>query len=106
MEEEELEMVKSSAAKRHGPISKRNAIDRSADTNADQIQGKEDEADDTVFIDNLPKDETSIREMIKEVNFHIRELEHQFFEEEDSEAEQEMKHNLMKANYSAAEHNE
>jgi hypothetical protein len=106
MEEEELEMVRNSAAKKTGPVSKRNATDRSADTNVDEIQGKEDEADNTVFIDKLPKDERSIKDMIREVNYHIRDLERQFFEEEDSEAEREMKDNLMKANYSAAEHNE
>lgn len=40
-----------------------------------------------MFIDNLPKDEQSIRVMLKEVNRHIRDLEKKFFEEEDSEAE-------------------
>ena len=33
------------------------------------------EGDDNVFIDNLPKDEQSIRILLKEVNRHIRELE-------------------------------
>ena len=41
--------------------------------------------------------------MIREVNIHIRDLEQQFFEEEDSEAEHEMKSNQK---ISAAEHNE
>ena len=45
------------------------------------------EGDDNVFIDNLPKDEQSIKILLKEVNRHIRELERQFFEEEDSELE-------------------
>jgi hypothetical protein len=56
-------------------VGKKNAIDRSGDTNAYDLQEREDEADDTVFIDNLPKDEASLRQMIKEVNFHIRDLE-------------------------------
>jgi hypothetical protein len=56
-------------------------------------EGKEEEVEcpDNVFIDNLPKDEQSIRVLLKEVNRHIRELEKQFFEEEDSEAENEIK---------------
>ena len=40
MEEEELEMVRNHASKKgHHPISKRNAIDRSADTNVNEFQG-------------------------------------------------------------------
>lgn len=35
----------------------------------------ENEGDENVFIDNLPKDENSIRVLLKEVNKHIRELE-------------------------------
>lgn len=58
-----------------------------------------------MFIDNLPKDETSLRLMIKDVNYHIRELERQFFDEEDSEEERELKSNLAKNKISEAEHN-
>jgi len=105
MDEEELEMIRNHDVKKIGPVSKKNAIDRSADTNIDFIKGKEDEADNTIFIDKLPKDERSIKNLVKEVNIHIRQLEKQFFEEEDSEAEQEMKENLMKANYTDEEHN-
>ena len=76
-------------------VCKKNATDKSGDTNADELQQQEDEADDTVFIDNLPKDEASLRLMIKDVNYHIRELERQFFEEEDSEEENELKMSLM-----------
>ena len=56
-------------------VGKKNAIDKSGDTNAQDLEEREDEADDTVFIDNLPKDESSLRQMIKDVNFHIRDLE-------------------------------
>lgn len=56
-------------------MGKRNANDKTGDTNADELMQQEDEADDTVFIDNLPKDESSLRLMIKDVNYHIRELE-------------------------------
>jgi len=59
-----------------------------------------------VFIDNLPKDEFNIRKMIKEVNYCIRDLEKQFFEEEDSEAELELKMNTKKGILTAKEHNE
>jgi hypothetical protein len=72
-------------------VGKKNAIDRSGDTNAGDLEEREDEADDTVFIDNLPKDESSLRQMIKDVNYHIRDLEKQFFEEEDSDVEAELK---------------
>lgn len=65
-----------------------------------------DEVDDTVFIDNLPKDERSIRIMLKDVNRHIRDLEKKFFEEEDSEAEEELKQELECKDVSAAEHNQ
>lgn len=41
-----------------------------------------------VFIDNLPKNAPDIVKLMKEVNRHIRELEEQFFYEEDSDAEE------------------
>jgi hypothetical protein len=40
---------------------KKAAVDRTGDTNVEELEEQEDEADDTVFIDNLPKDEASIR---------------------------------------------
>ena len=87
-------------------VGKKNALDKSADTNAGDLQEREDEADDTVFIDNLPKDEASLRQMIKDVNFHIRDLEKQFCEEEDSDVEAELKQDLTKHNISAAQYND
>ena len=54
-----------------------------------------------MFIDNLPKDDWALKLMIKDVNWHIRDLEKKFFEEEDSEVEEDLKQNL-----SAAEHNQ
>lgn len=44
-----------------------------------------------MFIDNLPNDEFEIRRMLKEVKKHIKLLEKMFFEEEDSEKEDELK---------------
>lgn len=44
---------------------------------------------DNVFIDNLPKKKNEIIVLLKEVNKHIRMLEQQFFEEEDSDVERE-----------------
>lgn len=58
--------------------------------------------EDTVFIDNLPKDDWALKLMIKDVNWHIRDLEKKFFEEEDSEVEEDLKQNQY---ISAAEHN-
>lgn len=75
MDDGDIEMVRNATAKSSGPTNKRNAIDRTADTNVDVIHGKDDEADDTVFIDKLPKDEKALKDMIKVVNFHIRDLE-------------------------------
>lgn len=95
-------MIDEKTAARGKNVGKKNAIDRSGDTNANDLEEREDEADDTVFIDNLPKDEASLRQMIKDVNYHIRDLEKQFFEEEDSDVELELKESLI----SAAEHNE
>ena len=49
------------------------------------------EEEDTVFIDNLPQDESEIKRMLREVKKHIKNLEKQFFEEEDSEQDEEVK---------------
>lgn len=91
MDEEEFVLNDSSNYKKGKAIRRKAAIDRCEDTNANDLEEQEDEADDTVFIDNLPKDEHSLKQMIKEVNYHIRDLEKQFFEEEDSEAEEELR---------------
>jgi len=50
-----------------------------------------DEEEDTVFIDNLPNDEFEIKSMLRQVRAHIKELEKQFFEEEDSDQEDQLK---------------
>ena len=105
MDEEDLQFMDEKIAHKVKNVGKRNANDRTGDTNADELQQQEDEADDTVFIDNLPKDEASLRLMIKDVNYHIRELERQFFEEEDSEEENELKTNLTKNKISESEYN-
>ena len=78
---EEINKKKNQAKNKHS------ALDKMGQTDADKLQSRDDDADDTVFIDNLPKDERSLREMIKCVNMNIRELERKFFEEEDSEVE-------------------
>lgn len=44
-----------------------------------------------VQIDNLPNDINSLRKMLLEVNSHIKDLEIQFLEEEDSENEAQLK---------------
>jgi len=75
MDEEDFVMCGKNSKKKGKPVGKRNANDRVADTNADDLEEREDEADDTVFIDNLPKDENSLLNLINEVNIHIRNLE-------------------------------
>jgi len=57
MEQEELEMIKDTAKGKVCAVGKRNAIDRTADTNVYEMKGRDDDADNTVFIDKLPKDE-------------------------------------------------
>jgi hypothetical protein len=104
MDEEEFTLIDPTTTARNRLNRKKAAADKAFDCNVDDLIEKEDEADDTVFIDNLPKDEASLKYMIKEVNFHIRDLERQFFIEEDSEVEEDLKHN--RKNISAAEHNE
>lgn len=46
-----------------------------------------DEQEETVFIDNLPDDELAIQSMLSEVKKQVRLLEQRFFEEEDSDFE-------------------
>jgi len=84
---------------------KESALDKMGETDASKLMSREDDADDTVFIDNLPKDERSLREMIKCVNMNIRELERKFFEEEDSEVEDQLKFDLANEHVSSSEHN-
>ena len=54
-------LIDEKMAARGKNVGKKNAIDKSGDTNAQDLEEREDEADDTVFIDNLPKDESSLR---------------------------------------------
>jgi len=61
--------------------------------------------DETVFIDNLPKEETAIRVMLKDVNKNIRILERNFFEEEDSEEEERFMNKLKDLTLTKEEHN-
>lgn len=56
-----------------------------------------------MFIDNLPKEKNQIQCLLKEVNRCIRELERQFFEEEDSEVDEELINVEMKT---PEEHNQ
>ena len=59
----------------------RSSIEK-ADLHADEQAG------DTIYIDNLPNDPHQIRAMLREVRKHIVDLEKQFFVEEDSEVEE------------------
>ena len=102
MEEEDLNFEPET---KKGAINKRNALDKTDEMELEDIN-PDAAADDTVFIDNLPKDADSLRSMIKEVNRHIRDLERQFFEEEDSEIENDLKNNLKKEDASVKEYNQ
>lgn len=75
-------------------ISKKSALDRAGDVDTENLNTKEDEADDTVFIDNLPKDEASLITLIKNIDLNIRVLEQKFFDEENSDVEEELKDGL------------
>ena len=50
-----------------------------------------DEQEETVFIDNLPNDEIAIKAMLVQVAKHIAQLEKRFFEEENSDVDEEDK---------------
>jgi len=102
MEEEDLNFEPET---KKGATNKRSALDKTDDMELENLNPNN-EADDTVFIDNLPKDADSLRSMIKEVNKHIRDLERQFFEEEDSEIENDLKNNLKKEDASVKEYNQ
>ena len=52
---------------------------------------EDDEQEETVFIDNLPNDEQNIKIMLGQVSRHITNLEKQFFDEENSDIEEEEK---------------
>ena len=69
------------------PVSKRTRAENVRDVDL----GEECEEDDTIFIDNLPSDEFSIRRQLVEVKNYIRHYEQLFFEEEDSDREEELK---------------
>jgi len=101
MEEEDLQFEPET---KKGPLNKKSALDKADDIELEDMNPNG-EADDTVFIDNLPKDADSLRHMIKEVNKHIRDLERQFFEEEDSEIENDLKNNLKREDASVKEYN-
>ncbi len=53
--------------------------------------GEEEFDENTVFIDNLPSDEFSIKRMIVEAEKLKVEFERRFFEEEDSDREEQLK---------------
>lgn len=100
------ELINEEIQKNKGqPKSGKSALDKMGETDASKLESREDDADDTVFIDNLPKDERSLREMVKCVNMNIRELERKFFEEEDSEVEDQLKFDLANEKVSSTEHN-
>jgi hypothetical protein len=59
---------------------------KSADLGDEELEDQ-----NTVFIDNLPSDEFSIKRMINEAKQLIQQYECKFFEEEDSEREENLK---------------
>lgn len=105
MDEDEIIKEERDVNKKYHDIGKKSALDRAGDVDTDNLNTRQDEADDTVFIDNLPKDEPSLRSMIKCVNANIRELERKFFEEEDSDVENELKDGLNQQEVSIEKHN-
>ena len=60
-------------------------------TEIEDAQLENDEQEETVFIDNLPNDEMNIKLMLNQVKRHIATLEQQFFDEENSDPEEEDK---------------
>lgn len=56
-----------------------------------EAEEDEQDFDQHVYIDNLPNNDHEIQSMLRQVRKHIKALERQFFEEEDSEKEEELK---------------
>lgn len=65
MEEEDMLMTDNT---KKGSINKKSAMDKANDLDFSELDPNRDEADDTVFIDNLPKDTVNLRNMVREVN--------------------------------------
>jgi hypothetical protein len=82
LEEDDIDQDYAQIAKKSKPRKLKTEKDAQPDSDPDE------KLDETVFIDNLPKEETAIRVMLKDVNKNIRILEKNFFEEEDSEEEE------------------
>ena len=60
-------------------------------TDIEDAQLEGDEQEETVFIDNLPNDEIAIKAMLGQVAKHIALLEKKFFDEENSDVEEDEK---------------
>ena len=65
MEEEDMLMEDNT---KKGSINKKSAMDKANELDFTEMDPARDEADDTVFIDNLPKDTVNLKCMIREVN--------------------------------------
>jgi len=65
MEEEDMLMTDNT---KKITINKKSAMDKANDLDFTEMDPNKDEADDTVFIDNLPKDTVNLKNMIREVN--------------------------------------
>ncbi len=59
-----------------------------------------------MFIDNLPKDEKTLKELLKVVESEILLHEKKFFEDEDSETEHQLMSHLMNPNITIKEHSD
>ncbi len=71
-------------------------------------ESKLEEAGKVQYIDTLPNDEKELRALLREVKGHIKTLEKQFFEQENSEGEEEELKEMMVSNnhYKDVEHDE
>lgn len=80
----------------HAKAKKERNVTRRHRSDVDEAKLEDDEKCETVFIDNLPNDEHSIIQMLKECRTNIRALEEEFFAENDSEKEEEAERQLVR----------
>ena len=80
----------------HKKAKKERTVTRRHRSDVEEAKLEDDEQCETVFLDNLPNEEDQILTMLKDCRIEIKKLEEQFFEENDSELEEEAEKDLMK----------
>lgn len=90
LSEDEDEKIERRKAKRERTVTRRHRSD------VEEAKLEDDEQCETVFLDNLPNEEDKIINMLRDCRNEIKKLEELFFEENDSDLEEEAEKALMK----------